>query len=194
MGKPGVNVSMLAVAAATVVIGLMAAQANALMPYTRSSLWDMMLPYSEDPFRILEQTPLTIPKGIENLALARADWKETPTAHVISLDVPGMKKVDIKIEVEENRVLRISGERKGRDEEVEGERWHRAERTNGKFWRQFRLPGNADLDRVKAHLEDGVLRITVPKFAEEKKRQPKVINIAGEGSSGEDIKATKATS
>jgi HSP20 family protein len=58
---------------------------------------------------------------------------------------------------------------------------------------QFRLPGNADLDHVKAHLEDGVLRITVPKLAEEKRRQPKVINIASEeGSSGEDIKASKA--
>ncbi|KAE8007866.1 hypothetical protein FH972_004429 [Carpinus fangiana] len=193
MGKSGINASMLVVAAVTVVIGhLMATQANALMPYTRPSLWDILLPYSEDPFRILEQTPLTIPKGVETLALARSDWKETPTAHVISLDVPGMKKDDIKIEVEENRVLRISGERKGKDTEVEGERWHRAERTNGKFWRQFQLPGNADLDHVKAHLEYGVLRITVPKVAEEK-RQPKVINIAEEGSSGEDIKATKAT-
>jgi HSP20 family protein len=193
MGKPGINASMLAVAAVTVVIGhLMATQANALMPYTRPSLWDILLPYSEDPFKILEQTPLTIPKGVETLALARSDWKETPTAHVISLDVPGMKKDDIKIEVKENRVLRISGERKGKDPEVEGDQWHRAERTNGKFWRQFRLPGNADLDHVKAHLEDGVLRITVPKFAEEK-RQPKVIDIAEEGSSGEDIKATRAT-
>ncbi|XP_023904160.1 22.0 kDa class IV heat shock protein [Quercus suber] len=185
MGKPGYTISLLVM----VLVGLMATQANALMPYTRS-LWDMMLP-SEDPFRILEQTPLTIPKDIESLALARADWKETPTAHVITLDVPGINKGDIKIEMEENRVLRISGERKG-EEEAEGDKWHRAERTNGKFWRQFRLPGNADLDHVKAHLENGVLRITVPKFAEEKKRQPKVINIAVEGSSGEDIKATKA--
>ena len=185
MGKPGFTMSLLVI----VLVGLMATQANALMPYTRS-LWDMMPP-SEDPFRILEQTPLTIPKGIENLALARADWKETPTAHVITLDIPGINKDDLKIEVEENRVLRISGERKG-EEEAEGDKWHRAERTNGKFWRQFRLPGNADLDHVKAHLENGVLRITVPKFAEEKKRQPKVINIAVEGSSGEDIKATKA--
>ena len=40
--------------------------------------------------------------------------------------------------------------------------------------------------------DTSVVRITVPKFAEEKKRQPKVINIAVEGSSGEDIKATKA--
>ncbi|XVF75101.1 hypothetical protein PTKIN_Ptkin13bG0161000 [Pterospermum kingtungense] len=166
-------------------------QVNGLMPYTRS-LWDMMLP--DDPFRILEQTPLTVPKGVETLALARADWKETPQAHVICLDIPGMKKEDVKIEVEDNRVLRISGERKDNEGEVQGEKWHRAERTNGKFWRQFRLPGNADSDHVKAHLEDGVLRITVTKFAEEMKRQPKVIDIAEQASSGQDIEATtKAT-
>ncbi|KAF8412034.1 hypothetical protein HHK36_004594 [Tetracentron sinense] len=164
-----------------VVVGLLAFPAKGLMPYTRN-LWDMMVP-SDDPFRILEQTPLTIPKGVEALALARADWKETPTAHIISLDVPGMNKEDIKIEVEDNRVLRISGERKGEEEVVDGHKWHRAERTTGKFWRQFRLPSNADLDSIKAHLENGVLKITVPKLAEEKKRQPKVVSIVEEASS-----------
>ncbi|KAI9177325.1 hypothetical protein LWI28_013692 [Acer negundo] len=168
---------------------IMITQANALLPYTRP-LYDIVFP-SEDPFRILEQTPLPIPKNLETIALARSDWKETATAHVISLDIPGLKIDDIKIEVEESRVLRVSGERKS-EEEVEGEKWHRAERTCGKFWRQFRLPMNADLDHINAHLENGVLKITVPKFADqEKRRQPKVINIAQEGSSGENIKATK---
>lgn len=171
---------------------------NALMPYTRSTLWDMML-QSEDPFGILEQNPFNnIPNirgGAETLALARADWKETPSAHVIVLDLPGMKKKDVKIEVEESRVLRISGERKGEEEEeeeeVEGEKWHRAERTNGKFMRQFRLPVNADLEKVTARLENGVLRITVGKFGEDKKRQPKVIDIAQRDSAAENVKPTK---
>lgn len=148
------------------------------------------MPY-DDPFRILEQTPLTIPKGTGTLALARADWKETASEHVIAVDIPGMKKEDVKIEVEENRVLRVSGEMKA-EEEQEGDKWHRSERINGKFWRQFRLPANADLDQIKAHLENGVLKITVPKLAEVKKRQTKVIDIGEHKATGEDIKATKA--
>ncbi|CAL5378108.1 unnamed protein product [Camellia sinensis] len=162
---------------------------TALTPYTRTSLWDLMLP-PDDPFRILEQTPLSSPKSIETLALARCDWKETPTSHVITLDVPGLTKEDIKIEVEENRVLRIGGERK-EEKEIEGERWHRFERISGKFWRQFRLPEHADLERVKAHLENGVLRIEVPKVAAEEKKR-KVVDIAEERrDGGEDIKAMK---
>ncbi|KAG9441815.1 hypothetical protein H6P81_017669 [Aristolochia fimbriata] len=164
--------------------------ANAFVPYGRNPIWDSMFPV-DDPFRILEQTPLTLPKGVDKLALAQADWKETPSSHIITLDVPGMKRDDIKIQVEENRVLRISGERKG-EEEVDGEKWYRAERTVGKFWRQFRMPAAADLDRVRAHLENGVLKITVPKVAEEKKREPKVVDIVEERGRGQDLKASKA--
>ncbi|PIA44280.1 hypothetical protein AQUCO_01700112v1 [Aquilegia coerulea] len=174
----------------SLVLVLLAYEAKGLIPYSRN-MWDMLLP-SDDPFKILEQTPLAIPKGIETLALARADWLETDKAHVISIDIPGIKKEDIKIEVEENRVLRISGERVS-EEEKQGDKWHRVERTSGKFWRQFRLPSNADLDSVKAHLENGVLKITVPKMAQEKK-QAKVVNIVEKPSNDdlESIRASKA--
>ncbi|KAM7252350.1 hypothetical protein ACFE04_024233 [Oxalis oulophora] len=184
---------LMAMALAVALFSLSLNYADALIPYSRS-LFDAMMPTEIDPFRILEQTPLTIPKGIDPpLALARTDWKETGTSHVILLDVPGLKRDDIKIEVEENRVLKVSGERKA-ENEMEGEKWHRAERTTGKFWRQFRLPGNADLDQIKASLEDGVLKINVPKFVEQKKKQAKVIDIVEQGANanGEDIKATKA--
>ncbi|KAL7234915.1 hypothetical protein ACSBR1_018395 [Camellia fascicularis] len=128
-----------------------------------------MLP-PDDPFRILEQTPLSSPKSIETLALARCDWKETPTSHVITLDVPGLTKEDIKIKVEENKVLRIGGQRK-EEKEIEG-----GEVAQG----QFRLPEHADLEGVKAHLENGVLRIEVPKVAvKEKKSQISLIHVQG---------------
>ncbi|GMH23845.1 hypothetical protein Nepgr_025688 [Nepenthes gracilis] len=169
-------------------VGIMALPAKGLMPLARP-LCDF-----DDPFRVLEQSPFPWPDThLEALAMARADWKETEAAHIISLDVPGMRREDVKIEVEENRVLRVSGERRA-DEEAEGVKWHRAERTSGKFWRQFRLPGNADSDHIKANLDNGVLRITVPKIAKERRRQAKVITIAEEEASGggEDIKAVRA--
>lgn len=162
---------------------------EALIPYNRP-LWDMMIS-NEDPFKILEQNPLHLPKNLDTINLARADWKETSGHHEISLDVPGLKREDIKIEVEESRVLKVSGERKA-EEEADGDKWHRAERTSGKFWRQFRLPGNADMEKIMAHLEDGVLKIKVPKLAQERK-QSRVIDIIGQESSGGDIKATRTT-
>ncbi|KAG8368941.1 hypothetical protein BUALT_Bualt15G0098700 [Buddleja alternifolia] len=200
MQKQKLTTMLMTFLAMAAIIFLLPTQTHALIPYTRSSIWDMMFPPIEDPFKILEHSPLAVPRGdIDDtaaVALARADWKETPTAHEISLDIPGMKREDVKIEVsEENRVLSVSGERKT-EEEMKDERWHRAERTVGKFWRQFRLPANADVENVKARLVDGVLRISVPKLGEVemKKKEPKVISIEEKGSiSGEDnvVKATK---
>ncbi|KMT07869.1 hypothetical protein BVRB_6g145660 [Beta vulgaris subsp. vulgaris] len=175
-------------------VGLLVLPAKGLVPFFSRTLWDDL----DDPFRILEQTPLPLPlpknNHLENVhlaILARADWKETQTSHIITLDIPGMKKEELKIEVEENRVLKVSGEKKA-EEENEGDKWHRVERTTGKFSRRFRLPVNADLDRIKAHLEDGVLKIIVPKLAEEKKKQSKVIDIAVDKSTAEDLKTSKA--
>ena len=87
-------------------------------------------------------------------------------------------------------MLRISGEREVVEaKEIEGEKWHRSERTSGKFWRQFRLPAGAGMHNIRAHLEDGVLAITVPKLAEEK-IQPKTVEIV-DHPKGEDIKTSK---
>ncbi|MBA0690852.1 hypothetical protein Goari_008506 [Gossypium aridum] len=108
---------------------------------------------------------------------ARIDWKETPQAHVIKADLPGLKKEQVKVEVEEGRVLQISGER-SKEEEEKNDKWHRIERSSGKFMRRFRLPKNAMMDQIKASMEDGVLTVTVPK-KEDKKPQVKTIDISG---------------
>ncbi|KAL0402857.1 UNVERIFIED_CONTAM: class I heat shock protein [Sesamum radiatum] len=110
-------------------------------------------------------------------AAARIDWKETPEAHVFKADVPGLKKEEVKVEVEDGRILQISGER-SKEQEEKNDKWHRVERSRGKFLRRFRLPENAKLDQIKAAMEDGVLTVTVPK-EEVKKPEVKAIDISG---------------
>lgn len=66
-----------------------------------------------DPFGVLEQTPLGLQKEHANgdplllLAPARADWKETSEGHVIRMDVPGLAKEELRIEVDDNRILKV---------------------------------------------------------------------------------------
>ena len=110
-------------------------------------------------------------------ANARIDWKETPEAHVFKADLPGVKKEEVKVEVEDGNVLVISGER-SKEKEDKNDKWHRVERSSGKFLRRFRLPENAKTDKVNAGLENGVLTVTVPK-AEVKKPEVKTIEISG---------------
>ncbi|KAL6649648.1 hypothetical protein ACP70R_013872 [Stipagrostis hirtigluma subsp. patula] len=108
---------------------------------------------------------------------ARFDWKETPEAHVFKADVPGLKKEEVKVEVEDGNVLQISGER-NKEQEEKTDTWHRVERSSGKFLRRFRLPENAKTEQIKASMENGVLTVTVPK-EEVKKPEVKSIQISG---------------
>ncbi|KAL5567645.1 hypothetical protein UlMin_024220 [Ulmus minor] len=139
-------------------------------------VWD---PFHDFPFT---STALTGPRsdfGNETTAIAntRIDWRETPEAHVFKADLPGLKKEEVKVEIEEGNVLQISGER-SREKEDAGDTWHRVERSSGRFLRRFRLPENAKLDQVKASMENGVLTVTVPKVDAAKKADVKSITIS----------------
>ena len=129
-----------------------------------------------DPFRDF-QFPSALSSENSAFVNARVDWRETPEAHVLKADLPGLKKEEVKVEIEDNSVLQISGERNV-EKEDKNDTWHRVERSSGKFMRRFRLPENAKMDEVKAAMENGVLTVTVPK-AEVKKPDVKPIQITG---------------
>lgn len=79
---------------------------------------------------------------------------------VTRIDLPGMKKEEVKIEVTDGQ-LAISGERK-REEEQKKDNFYRCEREYGSFYRSVVLPDNITLDDVKATFADGVLEVSIP--------------------------------
>ncbi|KAM3381182.1 17.3 kDa class II heat shock protein [Capsicum galapagoense] len=110
------------------------------------------------------------------MAATPADVKEYPNSYVFVVDMPGLKSGDIKVQVEEENVLLISGERK-REEEKEGAKYIRMERRVGKFMRKFTLPENANTDAISAVCQDGVLTVTVQKLPPPEPKKPKTIEV-----------------
>jgi len=110
------------------------------------------------------------------MAATPADVKEYPNSYVFLIDMPGLKSGDIKVQIEEDNVLVISGERK-REEEREGVKYVRVERRMGKFMRKFVLPENANTDAISAVCQDGVLSVTVQKLPPPEPKKPRTIQV-----------------
>jgi len=112
------------------------------------------------------------------LARTNVDWHENEKEHIFSAEIPGVRKEDVKVEVEDGNVLKISGE-KTREEEHKGDAWNRVERSFGSFMRRFRLPENAKAEGIRCTMQDGVLRVVVPKDEEaQKQRNVRSIDIS----------------
>lgn len=77
-------------------------------------------------------------------------------------DVPGLAAADIRVQVSDGNMLTISGERK-REHEEQTDRFHRVERSFGKFSRSFPLPTNADMVKITATVDQGVVTVVIPK-------------------------------
>ena len=88
--------------------------------------------------------------------------RETEEAYHIEVELPGVKKEDVEIQVDGN-VLTISGERKVR-QEVKEEDYHRIESRYGSFSRSFTLPEKVDIANIQAEFENGVLEVVIPKL------------------------------
>ena len=103
----------------------------------------------------------------EDSSVATASWApsvditEDDNSFKILADIPGVKPDDIEVSMD-NGVLTIKGER-STEEKTEKENFRRVERQYGVFYRRFTLPETANADKIEAHSEHGVLKVTIPK-------------------------------
>jgi HSP20 family protein len=137
----------------------------------------MLIKKERDPFALLRQMPLDIDRFFESgwpmftpffrsREIDAAKW--SPQVDVVErggqlvtrVDLPGLKKEDVKVEIADG-YLAISGERK-REKEEKNEQFYRCEREYGSFYRAVPLPESVKLEDVKATFADGVLEVSVP--------------------------------
>jgi HSP20 family protein len=100
------------------------------------------------------------------------DVSETKDNIMVKAEVPGMDPKEIDISYADG-ILTVRGERKQEKEEKD-ENYHMVERRYGSFSRSVRLPREVKGDKIKANYKDGVLRITLPKSEEAKKKEIKI--------------------
>ena len=104
----------------------------------------------------------------------RADWTpaadiyESESGYTIALDLPGIKREALQIDIDENRLM-VKGTRV-----VDASSARRSERPRGKFVRSFSIPGSIDQGKIGAEYKDGVLQIRLPKRAEQKAQKIEV--------------------
>jgi HSP20 family protein len=102
------------------------------------------------------------------------DVTEDKDKYVIKADLPGLKKEDIRVSLEDG-VLTIEGERKSETEHKD-KNVHRIERSYGRFARSLNLGFSVDESKIKANYKDGVLELIAPK-AERAKAKTIDINV-----------------
>jgi HSP20 family protein len=140
-----------------------------------------------DPFRELEEMSDRLNRvfgrpqsrtdsGRETMTVS--DWtptvdiSETDREYLIKMELPEVKKEDVKVTVEDG-VLTIQGERR-QEREEKGKKYHRVERSYGAFARRFSVPDEVEESKVSAEFRDGMLNLRLPKS---EKAKPKAIEV-----------------
>jgi len=140
-----------------------------------------------DPFRDLlnlqEKLQRIVAATHEELVYKRsarwcpvADILETPDSYIFRVELPGVGRDNINLEVRGNLLI-LSGERPI-EKEPSVAAYHRIERIHGVFERSFHLPGQIDTDRARANYQDGVLEIIFPKSETEQEPAITVVCVS----------------
>jgi HSP20 family protein len=136
-----------------------------------------------NPFRELEEIQGRLNRFFTDVpardeAFAFPDWtppvdiQEGEKEYTVTVELPEMKKENIKVNLE-NGMLTIEGERRLEKEE-KNKKYHRVERQYGRFVRRFAMPGEVEAAHVQAQYKDGVLKVMLPKAAA---AMPKAVDV-----------------
>lgn len=151
-----------------------------------------------DPFRELKSLQdemnrlfmTSVPRGFGQEDMASGGWApsvdiyESENEIVLEAELPGMKREDFEVSIE-NNVITLKGERSF-EKKDERDNYHRVERAYGSFTRSFSLPRSVSADGTAADFKDGILRVSLPKKEEAKARK---IEVAGEDQEAKAINA-----
>ncbi|MDH5589816.1 MAG: Hsp20/alpha crystallin family protein [Gemmatimonadota bacterium] len=134
------------------------------------SPWRELEEVSNRLARFFDESPVSA--GAETGTwLPAVNVSETSDELMLTAELPGMKQEDITIELE-NNILNISGTKSEEVKEGDEERrYHMWERRYGAFQRSFTLPHTVKADAIRAHFENGILEVHLPKSAEAKGRK-----------------------
>jgi HSP20 family protein len=97
------------------------------------------------------------------------DVSEKKDIFLIKAELPGVDEKDVSVSISGD-ILTIKGEKK-KEEEEKDEHHYRVERYYGSFERSFRMPTGVKVDKIEATFDKGVLKVTVPKVEEAKKKE-----------------------
>ena len=108
------------------------------------------------------------PSKVQNLPLGsmRTDVSETEKEYLYEIELPGYTKENVSISLDKN-ILKISAEKKEENKETKTNYTYK-EIVKGKVERSYALRENIDRDNIKAKMEDGILKVTIPKKEAEK--------------------------
>ena len=113
--------------------------------------------------------------ALNNINYPRTDILDTKKEIVIRFDLAGIKKEDIKLTINDDKILTIEGQKKESKEEKSQE-FVKKEIFYGTFKKMIQLPENCEIDKLSTEFKDGILTVTIPK-KEIKKPKAKVIPI-----------------
>ena len=120
--------------------------------------------------KFFNETQLTV--GGTDMWMPALDISENKDAFVVKVELPGITEKDVNVSISGD-MLTIKGEKKKEKEEKE-EHYHRVEISSGSFQRSFQLPSSVKADKIEAAFDKGILRITLPKMDEAKKKDIKI--------------------